>query len=115
MFTGIVQEVGKAKENDGSSLTIEASASLEGLSLGDSVAVNGTCLTVKSMDEGSFSVDTMPGDPAPHQPWASGIGRAAGEPGEGPDSQHAVGGGTLLRGTWTLRARSSPWSRRATP
>ena len=60
MFTGIVQEVGRAKENDGSSLTIEAEASLDGLNLGDSVAVNGTCLTVKSMEEGSFSVDTMP-------------------------------------------------------
>ena len=60
MFTGIVQEVGKAKENDGSSLTIEAVVSLEGLNLGDSVAVNGTCLTVKSMDAESFSVDTMP-------------------------------------------------------
>ena len=60
MFTGIVQEVGKAKENDGSSLTIEAASSLEGLNLGDSIAVNGTCLTVKAMDEGCFSVDTMP-------------------------------------------------------
>ncbi len=60
MFTGIVQEVGRAKENDGSSLTIEAVASLDGLNLGDSVAVNGTCLTVKAMDADSFSVDTMP-------------------------------------------------------
>ena len=60
MFTGIVQEIGKAKENDGSSLTIEAAASLDGLNLGDSIAVNGTCLTVKSLDEGGFSVDTMP-------------------------------------------------------
>ena len=60
MFTGIVQEVGRAKENDGSSLIIEAAASLEGLKLGDSIAVNGTCLTVTSLEEGSFSVDTMP-------------------------------------------------------
>ena len=60
MFTGIVQEVGRAKENGGSSLIIEATASLDGLKLGDSIAVNGTCLTVMAMDEGSFSVDTMP-------------------------------------------------------
>ena len=60
MFTGIVQEVGRAKENDGSSLIIEAAASLDGLNLGDSIAVNGTCLTVKSMEGDSFSVDTMP-------------------------------------------------------
>ncbi len=60
MFTGIVQEVGRAKGNDGSSLTIEAAASLEGLNLGDSIAVNGTCLTVKALEDGGFSVDTMP-------------------------------------------------------
>ena len=60
MFTGIVQEVGRAKENGGSSLIIEAAASLDGLKLGDSIAVNGTCLTVASLEEGSFSVDTMP-------------------------------------------------------
>jgi riboflavin synthase len=60
MFTGIVQEIGRAKENGGSSLIIEAAASLDGLKLGDSIAVNGTCLTVMAMDEGSFSVDTMP-------------------------------------------------------
>ena len=60
MFTGIVQEVGRAKENDGSSLIIEAAASLDGLKLGDSIAVNGTCLTVTSLEEGAFSVDTMP-------------------------------------------------------
>ena len=60
MFTGIVQEIGRAKENGGSSLIIEAAASLDGLKLGDSIAVNGTCLTVTSLEEGSFSVDTMP-------------------------------------------------------
>jgi riboflavin synthase len=60
MFTGIVQEIGRAKENGGGSLIIEAAASLDGLKLGDSIAVNGTCLTVMAMDEGSFSVDTMP-------------------------------------------------------
>ncbi len=60
MFTGIVQEIGRAKENGGSSLIIEAAASLDGLKLGDSIAVNGTCLTVASLEEGSFSVDTMP-------------------------------------------------------
>ena len=60
MFTGIVQEIGRAKENGGSFLTIEAAASLDGLKLGDSIAVNGTCLTVAFLEEGSFSVDTMP-------------------------------------------------------
>ena len=60
MFTGIVQEVGKTRETDGSSLTVEAASSLEGLRSGDSIAVNGTCLTVTAIGDGYFSVDTMP-------------------------------------------------------
>jgi riboflavin synthase len=60
MFTGIVQEVGKTTESNGSSLTVEATASINGLNKGDSIAVNGTCLTVTSISGGGFSVDTMP-------------------------------------------------------
>ena len=60
MFTGIVQEVGKTRESNGTSLTVEATASINGLSKGDSIAVNGTCLTVTSIGDGCFSVDTMP-------------------------------------------------------
>jgi riboflavin synthase len=60
MFTGIIQELGKAKENDNSSLTVEATISLEGLQEGDSISVNGTCLTVTAIGDGYFSVDTMP-------------------------------------------------------
>ena len=60
MFTGIIQEMGKAREAATSSLSVEATTSLEGLHEGDSIAVNGTCLTVKAIGEGYFSVDTMP-------------------------------------------------------
>ncbi len=60
MFTCIIQELGKLRENDDSSMSVEAVTSLEGLREGDSVAVNGTCLTVKDVGEGYFSVDTMP-------------------------------------------------------
>jgi riboflavin synthase len=60
MFTGIVQELGKTKEANGSSLTIEATTSMDGLREGDSIAVNGACLTVKTMGQGHFSADTMP-------------------------------------------------------
>lgn len=60
MFTGIIQEVGTARETGESTLTVEASATLEGTSLGDSIAVNGACLTVNAMGEGWFSVDVMP-------------------------------------------------------
>ena len=60
MFTGIIQELGKAREKDTSSLSVEATVSLQGLVEGDSIAVNGTCLTVKDIGERYFSVDTMP-------------------------------------------------------
>ncbi|MDP6494851.1 MAG: riboflavin synthase [Dehalococcoidia bacterium] len=60
MFTGIIQELGKLRENADSSMSVEAVTSLEGLREGDSLAVNGTCLTVKAIGERYFSVDTMP-------------------------------------------------------
>ena len=60
MFTGIIQEVGRLKESDQGSMSVEAAACLEGLREGDSIAVNGTCLTVKALGEVSFSLDTMP-------------------------------------------------------
>lgn len=41
-------------------LTIEADKVLEGIRLGDSIAVNGVCLTVVAYDAHSFSVDVMP-------------------------------------------------------
>ena len=60
MFTGIVQEVGRLKERDGSGMTVEAEATLQALRIGDSVCVNGACLTVASKGDGWFYVDTMP-------------------------------------------------------
>ena len=53
MFTGIIQEVGRLKESDQGSMSVEAAACLEGLREGDSIAVNGTCLTVKALGEGA--------------------------------------------------------------
>jgi riboflavin synthase len=60
LFTGIVEEVGPVKSVSSGKLTVSASAVLEGTRLGDSIAVNGTCLTVSALDAGSFSVDVMP-------------------------------------------------------
>lgn len=63
MFTGIIEEVGKIKgvqkRGDGASIVIEAKKVLEDVKLGDSIATNGVCLTVKSFDTNSFSVDVM--------------------------------------------------------
>ncbi|TCS81066.1 riboflavin synthase [Tepidibacillus fermentans] len=64
MFTGLVEEVGiiKAMKRSGDSmvLTIEARQILEDVSVGDSIAVNGICLTVTSYQATSFTVDVMP-------------------------------------------------------
>ncbi len=63
MFTGIVEEMGKVKQvkrgRDSAVLTIEAKTVLEGTRLGDSIAVNGICLTVSGLSSGSFSADVM--------------------------------------------------------
>ena len=60
MFTGIVEETGTLKAMSSSRLTISAARVLEGTKPGDSMAVNGACLTVSSIDAASFSVDIMP-------------------------------------------------------
>ena len=63
MFTGIVEEIGIVKEAPiyrGDSLAFEAQKVLEGTKVGDSIAVNGVCLTVVSLENHSFNVNVMP-------------------------------------------------------
>lgn len=60
MFTGIVEEVGTVKALQPGRLTISATEVLKGTKLGDSIAVNGTCLTVTKIGHNTFSVDVMP-------------------------------------------------------
>ena len=59
MFTGIVEETGIVIGAGGDALTVRASTVLEGTRLGDSIDVNGACLTVVSLGSDSFSVETM--------------------------------------------------------
>lgn len=60
MFSGIVSALGKVRGIAEERLEIEASALAEGLGLGDSVAVNGVCLTVATVAAGGFGADVMP-------------------------------------------------------
>lgn len=64
MFTGLVEELGKVKTVargvKSVRLTVEASKVLEDVKLGDSIAVNGTCLTVVEYNENCFTADVMP-------------------------------------------------------
>ena len=63
MFTGIVEEKGKLVEKqihgNSGSLRIAASIVLENTKIGDSIAVNGVCLTVTTMGDGFFTADVM--------------------------------------------------------
>lgn len=64
MFTGIIEEIGLVSniQHTGESfvLTIDAARILEDVNLGDSIAVNGVCLTVTSFSKNKFKVDVMP-------------------------------------------------------
>ena len=60
MFTGIVEEIGIVKETSRDRLAFEAHKVLEGTKVGDSIAVNGVCLTVVSLENYGFSVNVMP-------------------------------------------------------
>ena len=59
MFTGIVEEIGKVVTARPGNLAITASKVLKGMKPGDSIAVNGVCLTVTGFDAVSFLVDIM--------------------------------------------------------
>ncbi len=60
MFTGIVEEIGEVVSGQTGRLTISATDSLRGIKHGNSIAVNGVCLTVTDFNDKSFSVDIMP-------------------------------------------------------
>jgi len=60
MFSGIVEEVGALVGKKGSTLEIKGKETLHGSSVGDSIAVNGTCLTVTKLNRASFTVDISP-------------------------------------------------------
>lgn len=63
MFTGIVEEIGTVERVQRGAhsavLTIRAETVLEGTKIGDSIAVNGVCLTVAGLAGGGFSADVM--------------------------------------------------------
>jgi riboflavin synthase len=58
MFTGLVQQLGTLTSLEGGRLAVTATLAGE-LSVGDSVAVNGACLTATSVTPGAFTADVM--------------------------------------------------------
>lgn len=63
MFTGIVEEIGTVKnlsiKGNSGEIYIKASKVLEGTLIGDSIAVNGICLTVTKLLSDGFTADVM--------------------------------------------------------
>ncbi len=60
MFTGLIEEVGAVSRRSGPDLAIVAEVVMEGLQLGDSVAVNGACLTVAALLDNGFVAQVSP-------------------------------------------------------
>jgi riboflavin synthase len=64
MFTGIVEEIGSISLMDvrtgATGLVINCQTALNGMHLGDSIAVNGVCLTVVDLSEHSFTTEAVP-------------------------------------------------------
>ncbi len=63
MFTGIIEEIGKIqtvrKGAASSSISVQAKKVMEDVHIGDSIAVNGVCLTVTTFSQGGFTADVM--------------------------------------------------------
>lgn len=64
MFTGIIEDLGVVKSvkmgRESMELTLHSKKIVEDVHLGDSIAVNGVCLTVTSFTKNTFTVDVMP-------------------------------------------------------
>jgi len=64
MFSGIIEELGEVKrisrQSNCTLLEIKAHNALEGVSIGDSIAVNGVCLTVVKKEKDALSFEVMP-------------------------------------------------------
>ena len=64
MFTGIIEEIGKIekieKKGKSATLVITCDKVLNGTKIGDSIAVNGICLTVTNINKNNYETDVMP-------------------------------------------------------
>jgi riboflavin synthase len=60
MFSGIVETLGEIRVRDDGRLELVSSMRFDDLAIGESVAVNGACLTVAAMTDAGFRTDVMP-------------------------------------------------------
>jgi riboflavin synthase len=60
MFTGIVEDLGRVSARDGARLVVRSSVAAADVATGDSVAIDGVCLTVVGIDGDALSFDVTP-------------------------------------------------------
>ncbi|MQG19196.1 MAG: riboflavin synthase [SAR202 cluster bacterium] len=60
MFTGIVQETGKITKIEEDTYTVTTDLNLQNLEIGGSIALNGACLTIISIETNAFSIQVTP-------------------------------------------------------
>jgi riboflavin synthase len=60
MFTGIVEDLGLVAARDGARLVVRSSVAAAGVAVGDSIAIDGVCLTVVAIDGEALSFDVTP-------------------------------------------------------
>ena len=116
MFTGIVEELGRLRSRDGARFVFESSVVMEDVSVGDSIAHNGCCLTVVEVGEHCYAVDAVdetlsrtnlgnlePGDPVNLERPVRLTDRLGGHLVQG----HVDGVGTVVEPAPDLRVRAS--------
>ncbi len=91
MFTGIVEELGRLESLEDNRLRIAATGVLEGVEIGESIAVNGCCLTVVAHGDGWWEADVSP-------ETISRTSLAATVPGDGVNLERAVRASDRLGG-----------------
>lgn len=95
MFTGLIEEVGALQSiqraPEAVVLAIRAQKVLDGVKIGDSIAVNGVCLTVTSYSQNAFTADVMPETLA-----RTGLGRLS--PGDPVNLERALAAGERFGG-----------------
>lgn len=95
MFTGIIEEIGAVSRRSGAELAILASTVLEDAKLGDSISIDGVCLTVAAITSGSFVVQISPETYA-----RTTLGRL--QPGHAVNLERAIAAGTRMGGHFVL-------------
>ncbi len=60
MFTGLIEEIGKIIVQKNNTIKISCDKILENIKIGESVSVNGVCLTISEFTTNSISADVMP-------------------------------------------------------